>query len=447
MKTGTIDADSCFKRMDKQDYSFRLTPIGSIGRVSNASSFHRPHHSTRAGCSRFPFLKKVNFPRTLFRIASLETVSRLSHFVQTKHVAGYSPLSFAPNNGFFPKKIKMHSSPIRAGVVSRLVTDRRTPLKRSLFLVLASVAGSSFFTNAARAQEQPKTEIAMKTSGYLHSKSEPFDRTEDVIYGRRDGHALTMDVFTPTTWKNGAGVMIIVSSDYRSNREMLALVHPLCTKGFLERGYTVFAVMHSSQPKYTVPEAIEDVRRAVRFIKTNALRYGIDREKIGVGGHSAAGHLSLMMGCDPQPGDPKSRDLVERESTNIRAVGCFCPPSDFLTMKSGSKELPASFDFKEIDSSTGKYSPVSQDRSQAIAREISPMNHVKKGGAPILIIHGDQDKVVPISQSESLLEKLVRNEVECKLIVKKGYPHYWFGMERDVETTMVKWFDKQLLGK
>lgn len=340
----------------------------------------------------------------------------------------------------------MLQSTIRDGFASRLIAERKTLRQRNLFLVLAFVVGLTCFTNVAMSQEQLKTETTPNALSFLFPKPEPCDRTEDVIYGRRDGHALTMDVFSPKTKKNGAGVIIIVSSAYRSNRELLALIHPHCTRAFLDRGYTVFAVMHSSQPKYTVPEAIEDITRSVRFIRSNSVRYGIDRNKIGIGGHSSAGHLSLMIGSDPKPGNPIASDPIERESSNISAVGCLCPPTDFLAMNCGPRELPAHFDFKEIDSVTGRYSSVSQDRSLAIAKEISPINHVKKGIAPVLIVHGDQDKVIPISQSESLIEKLIKNEVECKFIVKKGYPHYWMGMDQDL-VSVVNWFDKQLLGK
>lgn len=277
-------------------------------------------------------------------------------------------------------------------------------------------------------------------------KAAAFDRLEDVIYGRRDGHALTMDVFSPKKNKNGAGVMIIVSGEFRSNREMLAFVHPMCTKPFLGRGYTVFTVIHSSQPRYTVPDAIEDVRRSVRYVRTHATRFGIDPEKIGIAGASASGHLSLMMGFDPKPGDSTAFDPVERSSSKVKAVGCFFPPTDFLAIKNCPKDFAPIFDFREMDKSTGILAQVTPERKKAIVREISPINHVKKGVPPVLIIHGDSDEVVPISQSTSLIEKLGQNEVECKLVVKKGKGHLWFGMDKDVET-IAEWFDRHLLTK
>src|SRR5947209_7833919 len=84
----------------------------------------------------------------------------------------------------------------------------------------------------------------------------PFTRTQDVIYGRKDGMALTMDVFRPGKAPNGAGVIVVVSGGFLSSHDAIipALYLPL-----LDRGYTVFAVVHGSQPRYTIPEIILDM--------------------------------------------------------------------------------------------------------------------------------------------------------------------------------------------
>src|SRR5262245_55771710 len=83
-----------------------------------------------------------------------------------------------------------------------------------------------------------------------------YTRTEDVIYGRKYGTALTLDVFTPKENANGAAVVFVVSGGFVSAHEMINI------KSFeriLQRGYTIFPVVHGSQPEYTVPEIIEDM--------------------------------------------------------------------------------------------------------------------------------------------------------------------------------------------
>src|SRR5262249_55220286 len=135
-----------------------------------------------------------------------------------------------------------------------------------------------------------------------------YTRTEDVVYGRRDGLALTLDVFTPET-PNGAGVVVFVSAEYRSGRGLLDRFGPAIVPR-VGRGYTVFAVVHGSQPRYTVPDIVEDAHRAVRFVRHSARRYGVDPERLGAGGGSAGGHLALMVGCAGRPGDPGAKDPV-----------------------------------------------------------------------------------------------------------------------------------------
>ncbi|HUQ69515.1 MAG TPA: alpha/beta hydrolase, partial [Planctomycetaceae bacterium] len=119
--------------------------------------------------------------------------------------------------------------------------------------------------------------------------------TPDVVYGHKDGLAMTFDVFTPKENANGAGVLFMVSGGWYSNwappEQMQAAFVPLTSKGF-----TVFAVRHGSSPRYGIPEAVSDVRRSVRYIRMNAKQYGVDPNRLGVYGMSAGGHLSLMLG-------------------------------------------------------------------------------------------------------------------------------------------------------
>ena len=120
-----------------------------------------------------------------------------------------------------------------------------------------------------------------------------FVRVRDVIYGRSYGASLTMDVFKPRKEPNGLGVVLVISGAWISNLDQInpriAQVVPLT-----DRGYTVFGVLHRSQPRYALPEMLEDLNRSVRFIRHNAKEYGIDPNNIGIYGASSGGHLSLM---------------------------------------------------------------------------------------------------------------------------------------------------------
>jgi acetyl esterase/lipase len=280
-----------------------------------------------------------------------------------------------------------------------------------------------------------------------------FTRTEDVIYGRKHGLALTMDVFTPTANANGRGIIWCVSGGWYSSHDAINAVF---VKPFLDPGYTVFEVVHGSQPRFTIPEAIDDMHRAVRFIKTSAAKYNIDPDKLGIAGGSAGGHLSLMQGCAPRDGKLKATDPVERQSSKVAAVACFFPPTDFLNYGQDGesavgvgklKDFKAPFNFQELDAKTKSFVPVTDEtKRREIAKEISPAYHVTKDSAPTLILHGDADSLVPIQQAELILAKLKDNNVPCELVVRKGAGHGWPAMDKDLPT-LADWFDKYLLEK
>jgi acetyl esterase/lipase len=114
-----------------------------------------------------------------------------------------------------------------------------------------------------------------------------YTRTEDVIYGRKFGTALTLDVFAPKSNANGAAVIWVISGGWFSAHDA---IRPAWVEPFTKRGYTVFAVVHGCQPKFTIPEILEDMHRAVRFIRYHAKDYHIDPDRIGITGGSAGGH-------------------------------------------------------------------------------------------------------------------------------------------------------------
>ena len=280
-----------------------------------------------------------------------------------------------------------------------------------------------------------------------------FDRKTDVVYGRKHGLALTMDVFTPKENANGAAIVWIVSGGWFSSHEA---INAGWIAEFLKRGYTVFAVVHGSQPRYTIPEITQDLHRAVRFIRYHASDYKIDPNRIGVTGGSAGGHLSLMQGTAGDKGNKGARDPIDRESSRVQAVACFFPPTDFLNYgKTGEnaigrgvlKGFKPPFDFQEQDNATKVFRPITDEsKIQEIGRQISPVYHVSADDPPTLIIHGDADLLVPIQQAELILDKLKALGVETKLVVKKGAAHGWPDLLKD-NSIIADWFDAHLKPK
>ena len=215
------------------------------------------------------------------------------------------------------------------------------------------------------------------------SGEEPkYNRQEDLIYGRKFGTALTLDVIAPKKNANGAAVIWAVSGGWVSSH---GAVNPLLYQELIDRGYTVFAVVHGSQPKFSVPECVEDMQRAVRFVRHEAKRFGVDPNRIGVSGGSAGGHLSLMLGTTGADANPEAKDPVDQESSRVQAVACFFPASDFLNFgKQGQQAIgdgplsgfKAPFDFTEYNPKTRSFDPVTDpEKRREFGKKISPVYH------------------------------------------------------------------------
>lgn len=266
-----------------------------------------------------------------------------------------------------------------------------------------------------------------------------FERTEDVIYGRKHGVALTMDVFRPQE-PNGFGVVFMVSGGFFSAKEM---INPVFLASFLDRGYVVFAVVHGSQPKYTIPEIVEDIHRSIRFIRHHAAKYGVRPDRLGISGASAGGHLSLTLGTQGGPGPTDARDPIDRESSALAAVACFFPPTDFLNYGQPGEDAVGVGILKDFKPAFGSRSDTAEGR-QELGREISPINFITARTAPTLIIHGDADQLVPIQQARVFIDKAKAAGVAAKLEVREGKVHGWPEMLGQDLPVLADWFDAHL---
>ncbi|MDD4269403.1 MAG: alpha/beta hydrolase [Pirellulales bacterium] len=260
---------------------------------------------------------------------------------------------------------------------------------------------------------------------------EEIEITPDVVYGHKDGMALTYDVFRPKESANGLGVLFMVSGGWHSHwsppESRLAFFQPM-----LARGFTVLAVRHGSAPRYKVPEAVADVRRAVRHIRLHAADYQIDPERLGVYGMSAGGHLSLVLATTADAGHPAAKDEVLRQSSRVAAAVAYYPPSDLRQWVTG-EEPRMRTDY-----------PALQFASD-LADDVSPLLHVTRDDAPTLLIHGDKDRLVPIEHSLQQRTAMEKAGVPCELITIEGAAHGFKGEDAQrAVNAQVAWFEKFL---
>ena len=150
----------------------------------------------------------------------------------------------------------------------------------------------------------------------------------EIVYGRKDGVALTMVQIKPKVKSNGKAIISVVSGSGYSSYNGIEM-NTTYQEQYLAKGFTVFAVVHGSNPRFAIPDAINDIKRSVRYIRFNARSLGVDPEKIGITGSSAGGHLSLAVATSDEKINLEARDPVDRVSSRVQAVAVLFPPTDF----------------------------------------------------------------------------------------------------------------------
>lgn len=297
--------------------------------------------------------------------------------------------------------------------------------------------------------------VLLVVCGVATSRGEEFSlaevrRTEDVIYGRKAGMALTLDVFQPAR-PHGGAIVYLVNGGWASSKDTPRMqnIQPEYFRAFLERGYVVFAVVTSSQPVFKIPDLMDDVQRAVRYVRANAVRFGARPDRLGVTGSSSGGHLTLAIATMGGPGNPDASDPVDHVSSAVQAAACFFPPTDFLNYGGPGVNGVGAGPLKPLLVAFGPRA-LAEDERLRLGREISPIYHLTDRLPPTLIIHGDADEVVPLQQAESFLRRA--KEVgarESRLIIRPGKGHGWpqgsivWKSEEDLRE-IVDWFDKHL---
>jgi acetyl esterase/lipase len=274
------------------------------------------------------------------------------------------------------------------------------------------------------------------TLGAIQKKAESNGYAQsEHIYSRKDGVALTLFHIQPKVKANGKAVIYIVSGGWVSFYNGIE-VNTFLIEQFLQKGYAVFAVVHGSSPRYAIPDAYSDVKRAVRYIRYHAQKFSIDPQHIGITGFSAGGHLSLLIALSDEDVQPTSADPVERVSARVQAAAVLFPPTDLLNWGApglnmvNAKELVkargsyGAIDFRAWNEKYRIYEEVIDTAARSkIAREISPIYFVSNDDPPVFIMHGDKDATVPLQQSQNLIARLNDAGIKNKFIIKKGGGH------------------------
>jgi acetyl esterase/lipase len=295
------------------------------------------------------------------------------------------------------------------------------------------------------------TLAALAVSVSLASTAAAAPRVEpNVVYGMYSGLALLLDVHIPER-PNGYGVLFISGSGWSAPlgygaTPLKQQQIPEWGPALLDAGYTVFAINHRASPRFHYPDQLEDVQRAIRFIRRNAAKYAINPDRIGGVGGSSGGHLIGLAATLGAPGVADDPDPVNRVSAGLQAIVLRAAPVDLTGVAAGSAYGGAAV----VGFLNRLPVPGADDRS--LFKTASPLTHVTKASPPALLVHGDKDDIVPFQQSEAMEAALRKAGVPVELVRVAGgvhghtfasgnTPHAQFS---DVLARTVAWLDRHL---
>ena len=253
----------------------------------------------------------------------------------------------------------------------------------------------------------------------------PAQPLPDLVYARAGGKDLLLDLYLPEKSAGPAPVVVwIHGGGWRNGSKEQTPARRL-----VPRGYAVASINYRLSGEAIFPAQIEDCKAAVRWLRANAAKYSLDPQRFAAWGSSAGGHLVALLGTS---GD------AEAPSSRVQAVIDFFGPTDFLQMDAaGSKMRHNAPDSPESLLVGGAI----QENKEKVARA-NPISYVTAGDPPFLIMHGDQDPLVPHHQSELLADALKKAGVEVTFRTVKGAGHGFGGPE--INAAVDAFLDKHL---
>lgn len=241
---------------------------------------------------------------------------------------------------------------------------------------------------------------------------------KDVHYVENGTSRQTLDLYLPKGDEVKPLVIWIHGGAFRFGSKAL----PFPASRMLSKGFAVASLNYRLTNTVKFPEPVQDCKAAVRWLRAHAAEHHLDTDHFGVWGASAGGYFATMLGVTSQGGQFDAGENLEYSS----AVQCVIDeygPTDFTMMDIQDKDLPGNMNHDAADSPESRLlgGPVQENKDKAAAA--SPITYVTSESAPILIIHGDQDNLVPYEQSLLLTKALEKAKVPFTLHTVKNGGH------------------------
>ena len=243
----------------------------------------------------------------------------------------------------------------------------------------------------------------------------PLDK-KDVEYGRPGGQPLLLDLHVPDGPGPFAAAILIHGGGFDEGSKS-ANFRPLF-EPLTEAGFAWFSIDYRLAPAVHFPEAMDDVNRAIAWLKAHAASYRVDPSRIAIVGESAGGFFVNYAATHETP------------AGKVAAVVDFYGPSDYGALALERRDHPERFNMATISRHAARGGGIHffgvdilDEAGLAKLREFAPIAAVHRGMPPFLVIHGTKDDQVSFEQSTAFCAAIRKHGTPCQLIAIEGGGH------------------------
>ena len=271
--------------------------------------------------------------------------------------------------------------------------------------------------------------------------AEGVEIARDVVYAQADGRALILDLY----WHPGAGepepLVVWVHGGAWMSGDKSWMPPVSC---LLDNGFAMASIDYRLSQEALFPAQIEDCKAAIRWLRANAARYNLNPDRVGAWGESAGGHLAALLGTAGDVAAWDQRGGNRGYSSRVQAVCDWFGPSDLLQM--GAMKSGLDHDAPDAPEALLIGGPVQENREKA--KRANPITYITPEAPPFFIMHGEQDDVVPLGQSELLHRALVKAGLDSTLMIIPGMGHGVMELDKarwaELQRSVVDFFERTL---
>ena len=247
-----------------------------------------------------------------------------------------------------------------------------------------------------------------------------------LVFALRGERKLKLDLYVPRQEGKGLrpAVMVIHGGGWVRGGPRNRAARFFATR-LVREGYVVASISYRHAPAHPWPAQIADCSEAIQWLRHHASEYQLDPNRVGAIGASAGGHLAALLGTVADAASPRAKALVRRHSTRPQCVVAYSSPMVFDLTEDASvtgRRLVTTFLVGLRNPDDAKVRALLHKR----AREASPLHHLSKSSAPLLMVHGTGDPLVPLKQAQRMATAMKARGLTHELIPVRSKGHLWY---------------------